>query len=197
MNLRKMLLLAGMALAAVAFAAPAAAQAEGTWTKNHEQLTENATVEIHGFVGFATAFGGFGCPAHGMATLEPGATGHGTIDTFTIGNTEGCEGTGFLAECELVEHEVTEGLPYTLTATPEDLDIIGDITVWNAYDPECSFGELEADFNEITVTADSPTTATNLQLSGQNGIITVAGQEIEAEAYGEGEITPAGVYGVH
>jgi len=194
MNLKKMLLLAGMALAAVAFAAPAAAQAEGTWTKNHVPITENTNVSVNGFVGFATAFGGYGCPASGTATLEPG--GGGTVNTFVIGNTAECEGTGFLAACELVNHEVTAGLPYELTATHEDFDIIGDITVWNEYDAECGFGELEVEFNEITVTAENPTTATNLTLSGQNGVVNVAGQQLEAEAYGNGTLSPGGVYGV-
>jgi len=202
MNLKKMLLLAGMALAAVAFAAPAAAQASATWTTNHEPISVDTYFHAHGEVEFGTAFGGYKCPATATGTLFAG-TDEGEVETFNIVETAGCSGNGFLEGCKLEEHEVF-GLPYTLTATKEDIDANGNISVYNGYDAACAFGESEVHFEHITLTPDTAAgstaaTATYVNVEGE-GIATVAGQELEAFAGGTLHLTDesgSGVLGVH
>jgi len=202
MNLKKMPLLTAAALAAVACAAPAAAQASATWTTDHQPISVDTYFHAHGEFEFGTAFGGYRCPITATGTLFAG-TDEGTVETFEITETAGCAGNGFLEGCELEEHEVF-GLPYALTATREDIDLNGAVSIYTGFDAGCAFGEAEAHLEHITLTPDTAAgstaaTATYVNVEGES-ILTVAGQELELFVGGTLHLTDEsgeGVLGVH
>jgi hypothetical protein len=87
--LRKTMIIASMAAAAVALAVPAGASA--TWGEK--------TVAITGPVGFHSNIGGITCnETHGTATLTADTTGHATSFNVTNATTK-CTGHGGLAFC--------------------------------------------------------------------------------------------------
>lgn len=146
MTIKKMLLLASMALAVVAFAAPAAAQANANWITGGNPIGDEddpTTVSVHGEL--ASKVGNFTTgPAvvHGHGLLWNSAAsgmGEGEITSFTITGelpVQGqpdprCQATGTTAE-----------LPWPVTATtpteagkPYEVDIDAHFT--NDYNSFC------------------------------------------------------------
>lgn len=92
--LKKLTLLAMAVAALVAFAAPAAAQAEADWTHEGTVITEDHHVEFTGPAEFNLAESETGAHAivHAEITLYPD-TGTGTVSAFHVTN---CTGTGEL-----------------------------------------------------------------------------------------------------
>ena len=132
----KKMLLAGMVLAGVAFAAPATASAKDVWTADGETLGpgEEATASFEGFIGFTTSppvipvHSVFGCPV----TVSINAVGPsgGTIETFKP-TTGFCEGTGIFKGCVLTHATSSPPWEVSISSTPGMAP--GPVTVHNEY----------------------------------------------------------------
>lgn len=194
MSFRKVVLLAGVALATVAFSFPASASATGTWTDEEEALKKNATIELVGTASVISETWSIECPLDVEGTLIAGG-GAGTINRFEF-TTSGCKLTGTLKECEVADHE-THTLPASLEATTNDIDITGAIQLTFFFDHKCAQGPTPIVIQSITALLDNPTTISSVSLSGQG---TIFGEkELEVELLGELEMVggAAGRYGVH
>jgi len=134
MNLKKILLLSSMALAAIAFAVPATASATNlTWTDDHVHIAgdDEFTQGFEGPLSFDTPFGSFGCEEVTVAVV---ATSTGaTIEEFKP-TTNTCTGTGAFVNCELTND--TFNTPWQVSTTTTDLVVTktgGDIEIHNFY----------------------------------------------------------------
>ena len=107
MTFKKMLLVVGMALAAIAFAAPASASAL-EWTDSEEEFFGERTDFLSGQITFGNPEAGqskFGCNTN----LWLSAEGEGTTGTLTEFSplTNTCKGEGAFASCILKGDSVT------------------------------------------------------------------------------------------
>jgi hypothetical protein len=167
MKLKKMLLLASMALAAIAFAAPAAAQAL--------EFNE-ATESYEGVLAFSTespAPGSFECEVTVSIVSEGGNTAE--VEEFTP-TTSTCVGKGLFTGCVLKAHSSSE--PFIGHITGSDITVTdepGNIVIHNEYE-KCAFGITETNLEFQSVTA-IPTPATGpiheLDISGLSTSKTV------------------------
>jgi hypothetical protein len=208
MNLRKMALLAGMALAAIAFAVPATASAEETpiWLKNHDPLTEHAELEFAGTAQFETEEGGIHCnETEGHVTAEPPHTG--VVTAFTV-ETESCEGFGLLEGCELVDHELTNE-PVGHATANTDIEIT-EVELWNEFAGSgCPVETIELHLPVVTLTpensgshTEAPTTISTVDLHAE-GVATITSffhlihEEEDVTAEGTLEATDGSeIYGI-
>jgi len=195
--LKKMMLLASMALAVAAFAVPAIASAEGTLTHDSVPVPTNNVVELTltGFAEFDVPAldAGYGCDVEATVELVSGHPSTGTT-SFDIVNTETCVGTGLLADCELVEDETNA--PYHVAVGSEDFTVTkpgGVIEINNLFDEGCIVPAAQLTFNEVTVTPDDPTSISTVTLSGE-GVDDVTGLPILAT--GDLDVNPEGTYGI-
>ncbi len=194
MTLRKMMLLAGMALAAIAFAVPASASAASThWTDDHEVVSSpaNITAPFEGFLKFTVAppfvpvHSTFGC----QVTIKVNVTGPtaAQITEFRPTTTE-CLGTGVFTGCQLEED--VSNVPFSIANTDADLDITkpgGDITVFNKYE-SCAGGALpNSDLLFPSITA-TPT----LDSEGTIEEIHISGTATTTSAAASGSVKPEG-----
>ena len=165
MRIKKMLLLASMALAAMAVAIPAAASAEpALWTHEHKVLTSGTpSSPYEGFAKFEIpGVFSFGCEITVRLQAEPGTTG--TVTEFKVTTTT-CKGTGAAAACEL-GGDHPENLPWTVHTTTHDLEIT-DVTILNTYKAGCGLGaQTTLHFPKITAEIDNATTIHSVTLSG-------------------------------
>jgi hypothetical protein len=152
MTFKKMLLLASMALAAIAFSVPASASAL-EWTHNGAEFEGEVEDTLSGSLFFGNPEAGqtkFGC------NLHIGIIAHGGTTTSTSGNisrtTETCAGEGAFTGCELVEDETT-GLPADVHTTGTNtLTITGPIVIHNVYDEDCPIVRTTLTFPDVTIT---------------------------------------------
>jgi hypothetical protein len=177
MNLKKMMLLASMALAAIAFAAPAAAQAVEF---------NNATESYEGKLKFAVAgVGSYECTVTAAVQSSGGSTG--TVETFQPSTAPGdCVGTGVFTGCTL-END-TSSVPFSVhVLTAGDLEITdkpGNIIIHNVYG-NCPFvPETTLEFESVTAT---PTPAT-----GPIHEIHISGTDITVGAVASGSLVAEG-----
>jgi hypothetical protein len=195
MSIRKAMLLASMAVAAVAFAAPAGASASGMFLNNGEEITEPIEVEFTGTVGYGGAAGSFVCGVHPVLTVS---TNSATINTLGLTTTD-CNGTGGFAHCHLSEASPTSGSTLTPTATKIDLQGLKLFKRYTTGDPGTGIGTsetpcgvasfpggLELTFENVSLTPDNPEAITSLTPSG-NGVLDAigVGPIAATEAFGE------------
>jgi hypothetical protein len=158
MAFKKMSLVAGMALAAITFSAPASASAL-EWTDENASFGGEATDVLSGKLTFGNPAAGqikFGCMVH-LGIVAHGGTDTGTLESFNI-TTSTCEGEGVLTGCELKEDSVT-GLPadimpkttYKVPITGE-LIVTGPIVVHRVFDDECPIEKTTWTVSEMTMT---------------------------------------------
>ncbi|HWM63895.1 MAG TPA: hypothetical protein VNP96_07905 [Solirubrobacterales bacterium] len=191
MNLKRIMLVASMALALVAVAAPASASAN--WLKHHKPITQNEHIEVEGVLGFAIpGVASYRCEIDITATLFAGTT-TGEIDTFDI-TTNKCVGEGGLQACTL-KGDHTFDLPWEMhveTNEAGEPDItITDVTITNTYNdntPNCPVHDSTVIFPAVTATPDNPTTMSTLTVSG-----TGAGG---IQAFGTASVTPKATFGI-
>jgi len=182
--IKKIMLLASMALATAALAAPAA-QAE--WLHNGAPLKANATVNLSGTAGFAAPFGlgTYTCTVHATLVAEPGSTGKVTKFEPT---TNTCVGTGILANCKLKSHSSNVPMIVHANTTVRTISIT-NATIKNVYEgANCSQTETHLLFSTVTATPDNGSSISSVKLSGTatNGT-TVSGTL---------NVTPAKTYGI-
>lgn len=188
MSIKKILLLASMAVAAIAFAAPASASAEWTFTdfrdNEHKHVETNQHFEqaFEGFLGFSTVVGTYQCEV----TVKVTTTGPNSakVKEFNV-TTPTCEGTGFFAGCELANDSNNLGeTTWTINLTTSDGVMhvkrhAGDLTIFNEYKEGCFFETSHLEFGEVTLTPtlDGEGTFSKLTLSGTDtsGNVTAFG----------------------
>jgi hypothetical protein len=183
--LKKMMLLASLALAAIAFAVPASASAQ-VWNGTH-------TDSLTGFIAFGNPAAGatkFGCQAHAAFTVT-GNTTTGTLETF-VPTTSTCVGEGSFTGCELVEHETTipndttihiTGTNSVTLTTPTGTAIV----IHNVYDEGCAIEK-----STLTVTHLNLNTPTVSQGNTNSNLtdVTISGLALSHTwVRGLGEIT--------
>jgi hypothetical protein len=186
MSIKKMALLASMALALVAFAAPATASAL-EWKHEGKKLAANASISFTGPVGFTSAFGNVSCEtAHGTGVIKPGTTG--TITAFDGTN---CKGSGLLTGCTV--DDTALGLPWVTHITGAKTFSITGVKIKNVFtdDPFCVVDETTLE-GSITATVDNAAAISSATLSGtlnsSLGTVNVNGtlQGTPAKTYGIG-----------
>ena len=190
---KKMMLLAGMVVAAMAFAGPAVASAEPGAiydVNNNMTLTEGEEIHFTGTVGFhneAQTSGFDNCAITGF--LIQGAEPDEVSATLEVVS-PGCEqGTGAFGGCTVVEASggTAEG-----TVTGHDIDLY-NVVITGTNNATCgaaigASGKLEhvtLDFPEITL---QPTASTNTSLDW----LTVSGAGTATTEIGELSITAGG-----
>jgi hypothetical protein len=188
MSIKKMALLASMALALVAFAAPATASAL-EWKHEEKKLGANANLTFTGPVGFTSSFGNVTCEtAHGAATIKPGDTG--TINSFDGTN---CKGSGLLAGCTVV-HDDDQGTPWAVKITGSKTFSISGIQITNQFTGFfCPVSHTTLEGN-ITATVDNAGAIGSATLSGTlnsslgtvtvNGTLTAQGEAFKTYGIG-------------
>jgi hypothetical protein len=197
--LKKMMLLASMALAAVAFAVPASASAH-EWTHEGAGFAGNLEVGLNGFAAFGGPGENFGCATHADATLEGGTT-TGEITAFNI-NTAACAAEGNFVGCEL-ESATAEGLPWTIHITAETKITITNAVIHNHFKPGTCFATtIQLTFPDVTVTALGGTDPWNFSSIfgvGTAHIELANGEKVTQEpigAFGEFESEQLNTWGV-
>lgn len=185
MNIKKIVLLASMVLAAIAFAGPAPASAE--WTHEGEPLEGNVNISFTGNVGFFGAGGAaIECEVHAAGILEPGTTG--TITSFAP-TTNSCKGTGVFAGC-VVESDTAIGLPWVMHTDTSKITITDVTTTYHfvADTPNCPIHTMVLHFSALHATPNNITAMGSVAISGTatSGAVTA----------GTLAITPAGTYGI-
>jgi hypothetical protein len=199
MSLKKLLLFAGMALAAVAVIAPAAS---ANWLDKGEAFSGERTISAEGFAGWETLLGGVECESATANFFINGGSSTGKAESFVAEHE--CHGTGALEGCQVAETDLT-GEP-VLHQNANDI-VVTNVTLWTGYEqtpggPECGVEESELDFEGsqiITVQVDNKNAIKTLSLSAPNGgVLTafgleVAGIGIEGDLLIEG--SNSGTYG--
>jgi len=179
MTLKKMLLVAGMALTAIAFAAPAA-QAQLTFNAAEESY--EGTLQFHrpAGVGGVPPTGVFHCNEVTVKVVSPGGTDASVTEFKPTTATCAGEAGGLFQGCVLKED--TSNIPFTATTTATDINVTkpgGDIDIHNKYE-KCAFGITEStiSFGSVTVVPDPGTgPISTLTVSGTTtaGGITASG----------------------
>jgi len=197
MSMKKIMLLASMALAAVAVMAPATASAQGFQIADAGVPVKTGTkVTLSGTAGFENTTLGVGvrCTVHATLEAETSTVGH---TQFTI-TTNTCVFTGaFTSGCTTVSDEPVyenagagthEGW-VTEAASANTLSIT-DVTINATNDGfPCVLGSVELAFEKITATVNNAAAISSVTLSGTgtNGGVSVC-------AFGTLNVTPAGTY---
>lgn len=199
---KKTLLLASMALAVVAVAAPASALAG--WTHEGKELEGEGHLTFAGPAEFEAPAAGAGAEAELNATviLEEGSTGK-----VTSVSASDCTGTGnfFPLTCTST-FEATKGTgwapvsstdPWIVHCNPGGTITITHIRITNRY-----YSPLDPDHTEvkatsvltgdIIVTPHDPSAISTVTLSSENAVVAGVGA---ATVGGELTATPAGTYG--
>jgi hypothetical protein len=193
--LKKAILLTGLALAAVALAAPASALAQkGTLFDEGAKVPagNHATLPTTGVISFdfSELASSFGCLAHPELTLKSGHPSTGTVTSFSF-TTDDCSGTGLLTGCELASDE-TNKPAVDVTATSLE---VTDFTFTAVFKEGCIVPVALWTFPVVTATPDDTAEISGFELEGE-GVDDVT--ELAMEATGELEIAGKGngTYGI-
>src|SRR6476646_3122679 len=197
--IRRLPLLAVMAIAAAALAAPAFASA-ANWTE--PELTEAVETGYTGEVHFEMNEYSYGytCEVEADATLKPG--GGGSIDSLTASS---CRGTGGLEGCK----EVTEGVN-TAWETPWSIQVKGEAVDLDHLEIEAT-QDCTADnylymyggdaapngpYPPMVLTPNNPDSISGFTLSGQGEIQISNLGTFDATISGSLQATDPGAYGI-
>lgn len=181
--MKKILLLASMALAAIAFAVPAGASASSLRYEG-APIEEHREVELTGQARFEFLGTGIRCTVHTRLTTEDGTHATTVVKTFEI-TTETCEGFGFqYSGCE-VETDKVDGLPWTVAIDPTKLTISsGTITGTLS---NCFTKRNDITGGTISATVDNTSAIHSVTLSGGFNVDTDS-ETIPAVARGTLEV---------
>ena len=146
------------------------------WTVGGETLgeEESVTAGLEGFFQLSTAgFGSYGCPVT-IAIQAEGPSG-GQIESHNPTTAE-CSGTGFFANCQLIED--TSNPPWGMSIAYAPGTVTGPITLHSQF-TGCAFSTFHLVFNSFAVvpTLDEEGNITALHISGTatNGLTTTSG----------------------
>ena len=168
MSIKKLMLLATMAVSAMAFALPAAASASGgeiVNTTTGATAANGTVIQITGTnMKFGSEFGGFEkCILHGGAkvtnnTASTGEIVNGKVTTSTVST---CLGYGSFAGCKVDETATTVSGHITVTA--HDVDLQNVVINGLNYGPECNPAFTHVDLTLSNVTS-TPAAGSNTSL---------------------------------
>ena len=206
MSIKKLLVVAGMALVAVAMI-PTMASATGAkdWTKNGVKITQDVTLDGTGSASFfSETFGGISCEeAHASIILHASPTGMASPDLAAPGNgfvgtTEDCVGFGVFEGCEIEFTEITPSA--TIETLANRTATLTSIEIYTEFMPgSCFTNEIELTFPDMSGVLDNPNAASTIAIEG-SGTVDFPELGIEAEALGEADLTitpaQAGIYGI-
>jgi len=184
MTIREMLLLTVVALAAVAFAAPASASANPlTWKDNGVVLKpkEHATLTFTGqfYIEYLASLNTFSCETNITLTAEGGHTG--TITKVEV-KTDKCTATGKFANCTLEDDEI-KNLPLVVHTTTTDFEITGAILRFKFVGGTgCAYSEANLIFKNITATPNK---------LDPIGSITLFGVDVVGTSWARGTLNAA------
>jgi hypothetical protein len=192
--LKKMMLLASLALAVVAFAAPASASAQGTLFDGTTPIPtgNHITLETTGVISFDVPelASSFGCNSHPKVTLVSGHPSTGTVEAFNITTSE-CAGTGLLEGCVLA-NDTTNKPAVDVSAT---VLTITNIEINNVFAEGCIVPGSKLTFPAVVATPDNTKSISSVKVSG-NGVDDVTGLLIEATGTLNIAGGAAGTYGI-
>lgn len=193
-GISKILLLAAMAVAALAFAGTASA-ATAVWTQEEKALEEGEpTLSLNGYMHMSFLAGGFECPASAEVALEPNG-GTGKVTAFGMDET-GCTIGGELGgACYGITAVTPKGLPWDVDAENEGGNTylkIAEIryTVYFSGGASCPTS-LEWVGSNVHFNPDVYYAMSNLEFSS---VFKVPGA-FNSQVTGSMEVEPAGVYG--
>jgi hypothetical protein len=196
--MKKLLMLATMAVATAAVAAPSMASAS-EFKHEGNAITATKETKLTGTIGFSSpGVGTFECEMHPTISFHAGGAS-ATIISLGL-TTDRCRGTGAFAHCQLAEHAVTAGS--SVTPGPADLNL-NNFRLFKRYvtgDPGVNEGTsttpcplaglpagLEFEAEEITLTPDNSSAISEIsEISGEGAINAIGvGVIAEIEVYGE------------
>jgi hypothetical protein len=155
MAFKKMLLVASMALAAIAFSVPASASALD-WTHEGGPFSGTRSDGLTGKLSFGNPALGqnkFGCIVHISLTANGGST-TGSITSFDH-TTSTCTGEGSFAGCEVVDDQTT-GLPEVVhTTATNSLTVTGPIIFHTVFDDNCPIVKSTLTVSEFSMGINS------------------------------------------
>ncbi|MBK5218513.1 MAG: hypothetical protein JJE35_01820 [Thermoleophilia bacterium] len=186
---KKMMLLAGMALAVVAVAGPASASA--SWLNDHKAIEADETVTASGPAAFAIpGVAGASAKIHVNLEMTAGKT-TGEITSFSA--TE-CLGTGGFTGLTCTTEP--RNLPWTVHITAENTIEITDVELHNEYylgaHIPANTKATTILVGDILATPDNAQTMSTLTLSNINA--TANGNAVTVT--GDQTLSPAGTYGI-
>lgn len=161
---KKLGLIAGMALAALAFAIPVSA-ASANWTHETVPITNNETMHLTGTMGFDNGAGtGFDCEVTANLEMTAGTTA-GHVRNFTV-FTNTCVGKGVFVNCK-VKSATPAGEPWAAAIVGGTVRINGfDLT--NVYEncPAESTTIIDNGAPEVIATPDNNEAIESLKITG-------------------------------
>ena len=188
--LKRTMLLASFAVAAMAFPAMASA----AWTDNTVAIGANANVTFAGNAAFVGALGGTSCKeAEAAGTLEPGT--NGKITKFQP-KVSSCSTSGGLAGCT-VTSVTSEKLPWNANTNTEHILIEAVWIVTTYHGAFCPYHEIRLTGN-VTIDVTNPHAGTAGHITGTlHATNNTTGANIQnVTASGTQTITPSGTYGI-
>jgi hypothetical protein len=192
--LKKTMLMASMAVAAIAFALPAVASAN--WTHNTNAIASPINLSFSGTASFVGELGGVSC-SESTATAEATVGTKAHVKSFGADNpTTKCKASGGLAFCTVQTVEAT-GLPWeahTNTSAITVTTVHIDNTFSGAF---CPYHIITL-YGDVAVTPDNPHKAKTGTISGTlkayNGTSNAFIQNVTAS--GTLNVTPSETYGI-
>lgn len=195
--IKKTLLLAVAAVAAMALAVPALASA--SWTHEHEPITSQKTVTFAGNAQFVAAGlgAGFNCTnTHADVDLLPGETGE--ITSFEATEAESkCDPVGLFSTLGCKISSVTsENLPWVVHIINEEKLLITNVKITNHLVPGLCTSIIGTQTivleGNVTATPDDPDEVHSVELSGE--LTSSLGENVTVS--GTLNASPSGTYGI-
>jgi len=193
MNIRKIVVLASLVVAAAAFAVPAAASG-AVWLHGGEPLEEHVEIGLSGGQVFEVPGNGvLLCPVHATLTAESGSTGQ--ITEWEVSG-EGCLASGKFAGCEAVAGEA-QGLPWAVDVASASLTVTGS-DISRSFAPGCALESVEFTTPEIEVTTETPGEISEVEFIGEGTADLGPGGETPYRTFGSFSVDgeDAGTYGI-
>ncbi|HWM63898.1 MAG TPA: hypothetical protein VNP96_07920 [Solirubrobacterales bacterium] len=188
MGIKRIILVASMAFAAIAVAGPASASAL-EWTKHSAPLEANEKIGLTGTLELVIPTGAMDCEVHAEAKLTAN-TSTGEVEKIEI-TTNTCKGTGSLTNCQVVNDTVA-ALPWTMHITAALEITITDMTITlnNKAGTGCPIPATVFHIPTVTAKPDFTEVISSLELSGAG----TGGTGITMN--GSLSVTPKATYGV-
>ena len=193
MKIRKIVVLASLAVAAAVFAVTAGASAS-VWLHEGEPLEEHVEIGLSGGQVFEVPGSGvLLCPVHATLTTEGGSTGQ--ITEWEVAS-EGCLASGQFAGCEATASEA-QGLPWAVDVDSASLTITGS-DISRGFAPGCALESVEFTTPEIAVTSETPGEISEVEFIGEGTADLEPGGEVAYRTFGSFTVdgAAAGTYGI-
>jgi hypothetical protein len=184
MKIDRRLLLAGLAVAVMMFAAVSTSSASAAvWKDKGVNVTKLITIGLTGGEVFESGTSGMSCEIVATLTTEGGSTGK-----ITKWETKKCSGGfGEFAKCELAS-SVSLGLPWTVDVNATDLTFT-NMHIRRTFKAGCKVAELDKTVSSTVTLLETPAAISEMEVSG-----SIAGYKAFGSLKVEAAI--AGTYGI-